>query len=182
MHIVFFRHNQIAHLIDYSVNKVSLGAQWESIHLQCRQCAFDPWVGKIWRWEWQSTPVFPPGELHGQRNLENYSPWSHRRVRHSLATKQDIIGITLICLGNQKLGMTVTIFILLWWSGREPYDLLDVLHISVMMIPILIMKKSKFLIMKKLSNHILHIIADFQTTCSDAKFHAFLHYIMPVCM
>ena len=78
--------------------------------------------------------------------------------------------------------MTVTIFILLWWSGPEPYYLLDVLRISIMMIPILIMKKSKFLIMKKLSNHILHIIADFQTTCSDAKFHAFLHYIMPVCM
>ena len=42
--------------------------------------------------------------------------------------------------------------------------------------------KSKFLIMKKLSNHILHIIADFQTTCSNAKFHAFLHYIIPVYM
>ena len=78
--------------------------------------------------------------------------------------------------------MTVTIFTLLWWSGPEPYCLLDVLCISVMMTPILIMKKSKFLIMKKLSNHILHIIADFQTTCSNAKFHAFLHYIIPVCM
>ena len=36
--------------------------------------------------------------------------------------------------------------------------------------------------MKKLSNPILHIIADFQTMCSDAKLHAFLHYIMPVCL
>ena len=36
--------------------------------------------------------------------------------------------------------------------------------------------------MKKLSNHILYIIADFQTTYSDAKLHAFLHYIMPVCL
>ena len=30
---------------------------------------FDPWVGKIsWRRTWQSTPVFLPGEYHGQSN------------------------------------------------------------------------------------------------------------------
>ena len=35
---------------------------------------FDPWVGKIpWRKEWQPTPVFLPGESHGQR-----SPWGHK--------------------------------------------------------------------------------------------------------
>ena len=37
---------------------------------------FDPWVGKIsWRRAWQPTPVFLPGESHGQRNLMGYSPW-----------------------------------------------------------------------------------------------------------
>ena len=37
---------------------------------------FDPWVGKIpWRRAWQATPVFLPGESHGQRNLVGYSPW-----------------------------------------------------------------------------------------------------------
>ena len=31
---------------------------------------FDPWVRKIpWRREWQLTPVFLPGEFHGQRSL-----------------------------------------------------------------------------------------------------------------
>ena len=35
-----------------------------------------PWVGKIpWRREWQPTPVFLPGESHGQRSLVGYSPW-----------------------------------------------------------------------------------------------------------
>ena len=35
-----------------------------------------PWVGKIpWRGEWLPTPVFLPGEFHGQRNLAGYSPW-----------------------------------------------------------------------------------------------------------
>ena len=36
---------------------------------------FDPWVGKIpWRRKWQPTPVFLPGESHGQRSLVGYSP------------------------------------------------------------------------------------------------------------
>ena len=31
---------------------------------------FNPWVRKIpWRREWQPTPVFLPGEFHGQRRL-----------------------------------------------------------------------------------------------------------------
>ena len=28
-----------------------------------------------WRRKWQCTPVFLPGEPHGQRNLAGYSPW-----------------------------------------------------------------------------------------------------------
>ena len=36
---------------------------------------FDPWVGKIpWRRAWQLTPIFLPGEFHGQRSLAGYSP------------------------------------------------------------------------------------------------------------
>ena len=42
---------------------------------RCKRCGFDPWVGKIpWRREWQPTPVFSPGESHGQRSLAGYSP------------------------------------------------------------------------------------------------------------
>ena len=29
----------------------------------------------LWRREWQPTPVFLPGESHGQRSLGRYSPW-----------------------------------------------------------------------------------------------------------
>ena len=29
-----------------------------------------------WRREWLPTPVFLPGEFHGQRNLADYGPWS----------------------------------------------------------------------------------------------------------
>ena len=49
--------------------------RWSRICLQCRRPGFNPWVGKIpWRREWQSTPIFIPGEFHGQRSLEGYSP------------------------------------------------------------------------------------------------------------
>ena len=51
---------------------------------QCRRWkrhGLDPsWVGKIpWRRTWQPTPVFLPGESHGQRSLAGYSPY-HRTV------------------------------------------------------------------------------------------------------
>ena len=38
-----------------------------------KKCWFDPWVGKIvWKRAWQPTPVFLPGESHGQYScLEN---------------------------------------------------------------------------------------------------------------
>ena len=37
---------------------------------------FDPWVGKIpWRMEKLHTPVFLPGEFHGQWSLPGYIPW-----------------------------------------------------------------------------------------------------------
>ena len=43
---------------------------------QCRRCRFNSWVRKIpWRRKWQPTPVFLPGESHGQRSLVGYSPW-----------------------------------------------------------------------------------------------------------
>ena len=40
-----------------------------------------PWVGKIrWRRECQSTPVFLPGESHGQRSLAGYNWWGHKEL------------------------------------------------------------------------------------------------------
>ena len=32
--------------------------------------------------EMATTPVFLPGEFHGQRSLMGYSPWGSQRVRH----------------------------------------------------------------------------------------------------
>ena len=56
------------------------------IRLQCERPGFDPWVGKIpWRRAWQPTPVFLPGESHGQRSLAGYIP---RGLKKSDTTEQ----------------------------------------------------------------------------------------------
>ena len=42
---------------------------------RCRGPGFSPWVRKFpWRRKWQPTPVFLPGEFHGQGRLAGYSP------------------------------------------------------------------------------------------------------------
>ena len=35
---------------------------------------------------WQPTPVFWPGEFHGQRSLVGYSPWGHKEQDMTEAT------------------------------------------------------------------------------------------------
>ena len=65
-------------VLEYSLRASSVltsgTSHWFSgkrIHLQSRRHrihGLDPWVGKMpWRRAWQPTPVFLPGESHGQR-------------------------------------------------------------------------------------------------------------------
>ena len=63
---------------------------------------------------WQPTPVFLPGESHGQRSLAGYSPWGHKelgttekltytQVIKSLQwrmSRSEIRNFCLICLEN----------------------------------------------------------------------------------
>ena len=60
-------------------SQVELAVKQTNTCLQCsrfKRRRFNPWVGKIpWRRAWQFTPVFLPGESHGQRSLVGYSPW-----------------------------------------------------------------------------------------------------------
>ena len=52
--------------------------------LQCRRPGFNPWVRNIsWRRAWQPTPVFLPGESHGQRSLVGLPSMGSKRVRHN---------------------------------------------------------------------------------------------------
>ena len=48
---------------------------------------FKPWVGKIpWRRAWQPTPIFLPGEFHGQRSPGGLQSMGSQSVRHDWVT------------------------------------------------------------------------------------------------
>ena len=48
-----------------------------------RRHGFNAWIRKIpWRRAQRPTPVFLPGESHGQRSLAGYKPTGSQRVRH----------------------------------------------------------------------------------------------------
>ena len=56
----------------------------------------NPWVRNIpWGRKWQPTPVFLPGEFHGQRSLVGYSLQGHEELdtteRLSTAQKEMIM-------------------------------------------------------------------------------------------
>ena len=63
------------------------------------------WVKIPWRRAWQPTPVFVPGEFHGQRSLAGCSPWGHNelditeQLTHTteLCTKGSIFRLTISC-------------------------------------------------------------------------------------
>ena len=64
--------------LELSIN----GASGKEPTCQCRRFnrpGFSPWVGKIpWKRSWQPSPIFLPGESHGQRSLVGYNPSGHR--------------------------------------------------------------------------------------------------------
>ena len=66
-----------------------------------------------WRRKWQLTPVFLPGQSHGQRRLAGYSPWGHKRVGHDWVNKQQhnnnywwywafLMGLLVICISSME--------------------------------------------------------------------------------
>ena len=85
---------------------------------------FSPWVGKIpWKRDWQPTSVFLPGEFHGQRRLEGYSPWgcklsdtaeqlthTHTHTHtHTQSYNQDsILSLIIVCLKNFRFPVLVS--------------------------------------------------------------------------
>ena len=61
---------QLHLLCSFPYNVSPWWLRWWRICLHCRRPEFSPWVRKIpWRMAWQPTPVFLPGEIHGQRSL-----------------------------------------------------------------------------------------------------------------
>ena len=69
---------------------------------------FNPWAGKIpWRKEWLPTPLFLPGEFHGQRNLAGYTFMGSQRVAintFTYATLQEIDQIQIKFKDQRMVG------------------------------------------------------------------------------
>ena len=72
-------------------------------------------VRKIpWRRAWQPTPVFLPGEFHGQRSLAGYSPRGHKRVGLSEWTT-----VTNFDGQSVQLLSRVWLFVTPWVAARQ---------------------------------------------------------------
>ena len=52
---------------------------------------------------WQPTPVFLPGESHGQRNLAGYSSWGPKESDTTEATQQALSDTTLRTESEEEL-------------------------------------------------------------------------------
>ena len=88
----------LPHLPTCGSSQVSLGFPGGSDGKESACNAGEPYLvpgsGRFpWRRGWQPTPIFLPGESHGQRSLMGYSPWGCglqsmglQRVRHDFAT------------------------------------------------------------------------------------------------
>ena len=79
------RHSLITSLIELFLhsfiqqNLLGICCLTEGLPLWFRRHGFYPWSRKIlWRGKWQLSPLFLPGEYHGQRSLESYSPWGRK--------------------------------------------------------------------------------------------------------
>ena len=75
---------------------------------------FNPWVRKIpWRRAWQPILVLLPGEFHGQRSLEGYSPWNRKEsdtteVTQHACTQSIKILFNILCCIEESLKEQVT--------------------------------------------------------------------------
>ena len=60
---------------------------------------FDPWVGKVpWRRAQQPTPLFLPGESHGQKSLAGYSPEGHTESDTTEVTEHTCMQSSVIAM------------------------------------------------------------------------------------
>ena len=66
----------------------------------------DTWVRTIpWRREWHPTPLFLPGESHGQRSLEGCSPWGHKELdtTEQLTKHHEVVGAMIIIFPAEEV-------------------------------------------------------------------------------
>ena len=102
--ISYFRYFEIVLRLSPTSWRLPSWLRWSRVHMQCRGPGFNPWVRKIpWRRSWQSTPVFLPGESHGQRSQVGHSPRgrkeSHTTETHTHSQTWSIQPMNYLLLG-----------------------------------------------------------------------------------
>ena len=70
---------------------------WLLVCLQYRRPRFNPWVRKIWRRRWQSTPVFLPGKIPWTEDPGRLQSMGSQRVRHDWASS---VSLSLLLLSR----------------------------------------------------------------------------------
>jgi len=92
-------------------------------HRRYKRCSFNPRVGKIpWRREWLPTPVFFPGESHGERRLAGVHgvakswTWLKQRSMHACKCTQFIGNLIQISLIAKSTVFPTTFHVN--WKGR----------------------------------------------------------------
>ena len=96
----------------YSFKRASLVTQMVKNTPAMQETRFNPWVGKMpWKREWLPTPVFLPGEFHGERILAGYSPWG---CKESDTTEQ--LTLSRVHLVSQ---LVLSVKTTRWFSGAH---------------------------------------------------------------
>ena len=84
---------------------------------QCRRPRFNSWVRKTppRGRKWPPTLVCLSRESCGQGSLVDYSPWSHKRVRQGLGTKQQKTLLSTLCTFSMFKSHCDLLHLLLLW-------------------------------------------------------------------
>ena len=91
---------------------------------QGRTLGYELWVRKIiWRRKWQPTPIFLPGQSHGQRSLTGYSPWGYDLVTVTVTVRGRQWQPTPALLPGKSYGRRILVGCSPW--GRKGLDTIE---------------------------------------------------------
>ena len=78
-----------------SASQVVLAVKNLSVCRRDKRGGLNSWIRKIlWSRKWPSSPVFLPGEPHGQRSLEGYGPWGCTEVDTTEVTEHAWVALS----------------------------------------------------------------------------------------
>ena len=80
--------------------------------------------------EWQPTPVFLPGESHGQRDLASYSPWGRKELNATKCQTLSLFGTKGNSASRWPLDVSGSVA-LPWFSSQLTLQVSEVLVLLI---------------------------------------------------